>query len=383
MIDAHKVVFNGLDNFEFDITPHLSFDGSNGGESSFLNRDSIYSEHYDGSFRRIHSYKYNEVLSPTFTFLKENFSDFDESENRRVLSWLTGSSKPGWIEIYKDDSNVISYRLFGNFIDVEVYKLGNSRVVGYVATFESSAPYAFSRPMSWPQNLDNLPQYEYQLVNSSKENTQFKIECETDEYSKVLYPKVTIKYKSDSIYLPVNGQTDPTADDTYDMIPNVIYSYKETLRININGERHVVTPLTIEGAELNPEGYKSSGYCYSPTHKDIRKAVEGETQGTWVWESVGKVYAAVQIENKYKLNGEDKSTTTWIAGGVDGETIVLDGENKIVYNKTQNDKDVVMIIGDRFNFNWFPLAYGTNNITIIGDCEIKFEWVEPRKVGSL
>ena len=77
------------------------------------------------------------------------------------------------------------------------------------------------------------------------------------------------------------------------------------------------------------------------------------------------------------------STTTWIAGGINGETVVLDGENKIVYNKTQDDRDVVKIIGDRFNLNWLPLAYGTNDITITGNCEIKFEWVEPRKVGSL
>jgi hypothetical protein len=171
------------------------------------------------------------------------------------------------------------------------------------------------------------------------------------------------------------------------MIPNVIYSYtkdnKTTYRINMNGEKHIITSLTPEGELLDVNGYTAGVYYYFPSYKHIRKVVEGEIEGTYAWEIVGNVYAAVQIENKYKLNGEDKSTTTWIAGGVNGDTVVLDGENKIIYNKTKDDRDNVEIIGDRFNLNWLPLAYATNNITITGDCDIKFEWVEPRKVGSL
>ena len=185
MIDAHRVVFNGMDSLDFDITPHLSFDGDVGGSANFLNRDSIHSEHYDGSFRRIHSYKYNEVLSPTFTFIKQDFSDFDEAENRQILAWLTVSNKPGWIEIYKDDSNVVSYRLFGNFIETEVYKLGNSRVVGYVATFESSAPYAYSRKFIYPEVYataeeinHNDESNDYLTIDGVK---TFKITCNTDE----------------------------------------------------------------------------------------------------------------------------------------------------------------------------------------------------------
>jgi hypothetical protein len=393
MIDAHKIVYNNLSSEEFDVTLHLSFDNESGASNSFLNREAISTEVYDGSRKFIHGSKYTDSATPRFTLIKENFQDFTPEENRRVLAWLTGNSKPSWLEIYKDDSNVMDYRYFCIVSNVEQYKLSNGRVVGYEFEITSSTPFALSRPMTWPQNLDDLPEYEYKKINSANKtlgstDIDFTIECETDEYSKVLYPKVTIKHNPNSIYFPVRGDTDPTANNAYDMIPNVIYSYtdntgKETLRININREKHVVTPLTEEGAELSPDRYVSKGYCYSPTNKDIRKAVEGETSETYVWESVGKVYAAVQIENKYKLNGEDQFSKTWIAGGLNGETIVLDGENKIIYNKTQDDQDAVMIIGDRFNFDWLPLAYGTNNITITGNCEIKFEWVEPRKVGSL
>ena len=93
MIDAHRIVFNGLDSMDLDITSHLSFDSDVGSATSFLNRDAVYSEHYDGSYRRIHSYKYNDVLTPVFTFVKQNFSDFTQEENRRMLSWLTATGQ--------------------------------------------------------------------------------------------------------------------------------------------------------------------------------------------------------------------------------------------------------------------------------------------------
>lgn len=390
MISAQRIEWNNLDSLEFDLIADVSFDSDDGNSPSFLNQDGIYTEHYDGH-RTVHRAKTNEFFNPTFTFMKEGFGDFTMDERRRILSWLS-TEKPGWLNVYHDDSNVISYRCFGTWESIELYKLGNGRVVGYVVTFASTHAHAFSHLMTWPQNFDNLKEYEFQKVNSANKtldstNTNFKIECETDEYGKVLYPKVTIKYDTDNIYLPINGDTDPTEDPSYYMIPNVIYSYtdstnKETLRVNINGEKHVVTALT-PSIQHDPNNYSNIGYCYSPDNKDIRIAVEGSTQGVYEWQSVGNVYAAVQIENKYKLNGEDKSSITWIAGGVNGETVVLDGENKIIYNKTQDDRDVVKIIGDRFNLNWLPLAYGTNDITITGNCEIKFEWVEPRKVGSL
>ena len=381
MISAQRIEWGNLDSLEFDLITCLSFDGDNGNTSSFLNQDGISTEYYDGH-RTIHRAKTNEYFNPTFTFLKEGFGDFSVEDQRRVLSWLS-SSKPGWLNVYQDDSNVISFRCFGIWESIELYKLGNSRVVGFVVSFASTHAHAFSRPMTWPQNIDSLPEYEYQKINSiTPENTQFTIECETDEYGKVLYPKITIKYNSEDIYFPVSS--DPTKDD---MIPNVIYHYKDNARvdkyvININGENQSITPLSNEGAGLDPKGYATIEYCYSPTNQDIRRAVE-ISSGTYVWESVGKVYAAAQIENQYKLNGEYKESLMWVAGGTKGETVVLDGENKIIYNKTKDDKDVVAIIGDRFNWNWLPLAYGTNNLTITGNCEVKLEWVEPRKVGSL
>lgn len=368
MIDAHRVVFNGIDSLTFDITPHLSFDGDNGGSSSFLNRESVHSEHYDGSFRRIHSYKYNEVLSPTFTFVKQNFSDFNETENRKILSWLTSSDKPGWIEIYKDDSNVLSYKLFGNFTETEVYKLGNGRVVGYVATFESAHPYAWSQ--------------KYETTHQISQPTSFKVSCDTDEYNKLIYPKVTVTFNGSNIYLPADG--DPK-DDSYEMIPNVIYSYNNVLYININqGDkadqgRHVVwfTASTLEASANTVDKY-----YYFASDKTVKRTVSTTVNNTptYKWKVVSRVGAAVKINHSYELGGKTITKTTTLAGGVLGETIVLDGTNKVI---SSNHNDGTKIIGDDFNFEWVWLEYGENNFSVTGDCTIKFEWIEPRKVGNL
>ena len=391
MIDAHRVVFNGMDSLDFDITPHLSFDSDGGGSASFLNRESIHSEHYDGSFRRIHSYKYNEVLSPTFTFLKQNFSDFDEIENRKILSWLTGSDKPGWIEIYKDDSNVLSYKLFGNFTEIEVYKLGNGRAVGYVATFESNAPYAYSRKFTYPEVYATIEEVskndetnDYLVVSGTE---TFAITCNSDEYNKLLYPKVTIEFKGNNPYFPIN--INPLVDNTYHMVPNVIYSWTDTdnvehLYVSLNASedngRYEVEPLK-SNTEASGDTLKYK-YCYFPTDGVIKTTVVTTVDGvaSYSWRDVTPIGMAARISNTYTLNGKSIVKEAIIAGGAIDETIVFDGANKVI---SGTRGITTRIMGDDFNWEWIPFAYGDNTITVMGNCTIKFEWLEPRKVGSL
>ena len=221
MINAHRIIFNGLSSEEFDVIADLSFEDSGGTTSSFLNRDGVYTEHYDGRYRRIHSYKYNEVMTPRFTLIKRDYSDFTPEENRRILSWLTASDKPGWLEVYHDDSNVLAWQVFGNPISVEQYKMGNRRVVAYEFDFESNAPYAWSRKMEITKQI-SIP-------------TSFTVTCNSDEYNKLLFPKVTVKF-GDNIYTPIDS--DPSAE-TYVMIPNVIYSYNDKYYINHNNFSNV------------------------------------------------------------------------------------------------------------------------------------------------
>ena len=95
----------------------------------------------------------------------------------------------------------------------------------------------------------------------------------------------------------------------------------------------------------------------------------------------------VPVSASYNYNGNtyiaDGVTTTKeaiIAGGAMDEVVVLDGTNKLI---SGTKGATARIVGDHFNWEWIPFVYGENNITVSGNCTIKFEWLEPRKVGSL
>jgi hypothetical protein len=368
MIDAHKIIWRGLDSREFDVTAHCSFGGDNGAVSSFLNRENIHTEHYDGR-RTIHRSKYNEAFTPRFTLVKQNFSDFTEEENRRVLSWLTSSDKPGWMEVYRDDSNVLTWQCFGNITSLEQYKLGNGRVIGYEFEMETTHPYAFSHKM--------------ELTKKISKPTPFVVTSNSDEYLKPIHPTITIKFSGKDIYMPV-GNIDPTKNN-YVMIPNVIY-------VNDDGNYYVNIPskniktqlsdmIIISSSDANEGIYNLETYYYSAYEGAIVEKVKMKSDATkFTWEVVAEVRAAVKIENT------TAGTSTIVSGAAIGETIILDGANKVISAYTEVNGALVQenrIIGDHFNWEWLPLNYGDNNITITGNCDVKFEWLEPRKVGDL
>lgn len=381
---------NGLGSDEFDIIGCLSFDSDNGSTSSFLNQDGIYTEHYNGQ-RTIHRLKTNEVFSPTITFIKKDYSDFDAGANRRILSWLTATDKPGWIEFYKDDSNVMEYRIFGGVESLELYKLGNSRVVGYVVTFTSTHPYAWSRKFTYPEVYNTIEE----LNNNDETNdylavsgtSTFTLTCDTDEYNKLVYPQVTINFSNQNVYIPIN--TDPMKDN-YVMIPNAIYSYNGGYYVNLPSEGKKVqlesnNPITsnMDHVVIDSGNYILNGYYYFTQEGVIAQKVssqdsQGKTQ--YAWKIITEVGAAVKIENT------TTETSTIVAGGILDETIILDGTNKVISSYTTVNGALVQntkIIGDHFSWEWLALKYGDNNITITGNCEVKIEWLEPRKVGDL
>jgi hypothetical protein len=338
------------------------------------------------------------VLSPTFTFIKQDFSDFDESENRKVLSWLTGTNKPGWIEIYKDDSNVVSYRLFGNFIDVEIYKLGSGRVVGYVATFESASPYAWSRKFIYPDNRlsdkeisNNDETNDYLTVSGTN---SFKITCNTDEYNKLIYPKVIVNFdKNKGIYIPLNIVVNETMTNLPEyMIPNTIYvDNNEKLYINISsGDTKIRTDVYPISGDTKPSqtllGLSPSNYFYDQSTRIIKRIESKE--GSEVWgSSITKVGSAIRISSSYISDGQPITQDMELKNVAPGEEITLDGTNKVIsvirYDDDGNKINDVRVVGEDFNWNWLPLAHGENNITVTGNCDVQIQWIEPRKVGSL
>ena len=387
MIDAHRIVYNNLDSLDLDLTAHLSFDNESGASSSFLNREAISTEVYDGSRQRIHGSKYTDSATPRFTLIKQDFQDFTPEENRRVLSWLTSNDKPSWLEVYQDDSNVLSYKYFCVPTTVEQYKMSNGRVVGYEFEIFSDAPHAWSHKFIYPEvhttteELSNNDETnDYLQVYGTKD---FTITCNTDEYNKLIYPKVTITFKGENEYFPTD--VNPLEDNTYPMVPNVIYLWEdengvEHLYVSLNGVedngRYAIQKL---GSTQISQNNPPTDYAYYLIDGYINKLSTDENN-TYIWKQIVKVGRAVKISNTYTLNGTSTTKETIIAGGTMDEVIVLDGANKII----SGTKSVsTRIIGDDFKWEWISLAYGENNITVIGNCTIKFEWIEPRKVGSL
>lgn len=431
MIDAHRIVYNNLSSEEFDVTLHLSFDNESGASNSFLNREAISTEVYDGSRKFIHGSKYTDSATPRFTLIKKDFGDFSHEENRRILSWLTGNSKPSWLEVYQDDSNVISYRYFCVPTTVEQYKLSNGRIVGYEFEIFSDAPYAWSRKFTYPEVYatteeisNNDENNDYLVISGTKD---FTITCNTDEYNKPIYPRVTVTFKGKNPYFPID--VNPLEESTYHMVPNVIYSWLEQYRKATDYKEGTTYYSDKNGTEANPQpknateivngeyytyvnqthlyvnlnGVDDNGryatqallgspepsgdfveyiYYYFVDDGYIKKLINTTNNGITVysWKPIAKVGMAVKISNTYNLNGISTTKEAIVAGGVLDETIILDGTNKIV---SGTKGATARIIGDDFNWEWIPLVYGDNTITVSGNCTIKFEWIEPRKVGSL
>ena len=129
MISPYKIKFRNKTNIDYDVLADVSFSDDNSEVDSFLNKEVVSSTSWDGSYKRIHGYKYNQPLTATLTFVKNDFSDFDECENRKILSWLSGGNEMHKLEIYKDDTEEISYVLYGNIITLQQQKIANNRVI--------------------------------------------------------------------------------------------------------------------------------------------------------------------------------------------------------------------------------------------------------------
>jgi hypothetical protein len=223
MIAPYKIKFNGKYSTDFDLLCDCSFDSDGSDVDTFLEREVIASDVYDGSYKRVHSYKYNSPLVANLTLIKRNFTEFTERENRKILSWLTESDQLEEMFIYMNDTEVVDYRLIGNVINVRQYKNANSEIIGYVIEFENVSSYAYTPKRTVEKDIS--------------EPTSFMIECHTDEPRKKIYPKITLTI-GDDIYLDVNE--DPMVS-TYEMMDNVLYRYNNICYVSINGQKHAIT----------------------------------------------------------------------------------------------------------------------------------------------
>lgn len=370
MISPYKIRFRNKTNIDFDAIVGIAFSDDNGETDSFLNKEVVSSTSWDGSYKRIHGYKYNQPLTATLTFVKNDFSDFNDWENRRMLSWLSSSSEMQKLEIYKDDTEVISYILYGNIVTLQQQKITNNRVIGYVCEFENISPYAYS------------PIKVIEKEVSSSESILIK--CHSDEEEKKLYPKITLTI-GNSIYLDT---TEDPMQSTFDMMPNTVYRYtykdpksgldKIVLCVNIDGQKYTLAG-TFSGSIENqtPSADTTGLYYLSSSDMSVYKGVHSD-QG-YGWQLIGKVGNGVEISNTYTKDEKITIAKSIITGCYKNEVITLDGTNRVI----ASSNTPLRVFGNDFNWKFPYFINGENNITVSGNCVIKIEWSEPRKVGQL
>ena len=196
MVSPHRIKYNNIFSNELnipDLIMDVAIDSDNGEASSFLNREAVSSESHDGRYKRIHGFKYTETFSPKFTFLKNDFSNFEIDEVRMVLKWLTSKDTTALLEVYYDDSNVVTWASIGGFVELQTYKLANNRTVAITAVWDSTSPFALSDIYTVTKTITST-------------NKKITINIDTDD-NKPVYPRVIIKENGTSVKF-INTHTD-------------------------------------------------------------------------------------------------------------------------------------------------------------------------------
>lgn len=196
MTSPHRIKYRGVESTELnilDLIMCVAFDSDNGETSTFLNREAVVSETYDGRYKRVHRYKYNESFSPKFTFIKKDFGNFTMEEVRQVIKWLTSTDATALLDVYYDDSNVVAWSAIGGWTEISTYKLANNRTVGIVAIFEAVTPYAMSDLYTVTKTITST-------------DNKITINIDTDD-NKPVYPCVTIETNGNNIKF-INTHTD-------------------------------------------------------------------------------------------------------------------------------------------------------------------------------
>lgn len=334
MISIHRFSYAGYSSEDFDLICQLSFEDSSGETSTFLSKEAVASETYRGEIQRVSSYKYTEVLAPTITLIDKNFGNFDINRQRKILKWLTSKNMPSFLTVYHDDSDVISYEILGNWTEVNAYKLGSGRVVGFQCVFSSVSPYAFSPLKTITKDI------------SDPTNNTININIETDEPETLVYPRITIKH-GNTVVVDV---TQPV--DFADRVPGTVYCYTAN-----NIKTYYWIEKKIDSETNTPELDSSGNIIYEPKSSTNQPDID---------------CTSIVIKHN-ELN-----TKITFANNVANGEVVIDGANRLAYDKIHSSR----VIGDDFSWNWLGLKDGNNTLSFIGNATVTIEYREPIKAGS-
>lgn len=375
MIAPNRIRYNNLFSNELnipDLIMCVAMDSDNGETPSFLNRDAVSSESYDGRYKRIHNFKYTQTFSPQFTFFKKDFSNFEMDEVRIVLKWLTSKDTTALLEIYYDDSDVVSWASIGGFVEPQLYKLANNRTIAITATWDSISPFAFSDLYTVTKTI------------SDPADNKITINIDTDD-NKPVYPRISIRQTGDGI---VRIATGTTLNFLSDIVENTVY---------YNGTTYYWKSFATEGTKrISATRPNYAGW----TEVDVDTADDVEYEANIIYYNMAdsRYYWLDPYAFHEDTTNPNLSTTSvrFINSHTDlfsqthgpfkaaiknntlDEKIVFDCANQILSSSRTNrifDEDFI-------DLTWLPLYDGKNEITVEGNCEVKFEYRTPIKCGE-
>lgn len=373
MISPHRIKYRGVESTDLnilDLIMCVAFESDNGETSTYLNREAVVSETYDGRYKKAHSYKYSESFSPKFTFMKKNFENFTIEEVRQVIKWLTSTDTTALLDVYYDDSEVVTWSAIGGWTEISTYKFANNRTVGITAIFEAVTPFALSDLYTVTKTI------------SSATDNKLTINIDTDDNQPVR-PRITIRGKG--IVVPIASGT--TFNIYSDMVPNTVY-YNGTNYYWKSDESALVTgatgpnygwPTVIRDAVYSAKDEIKEETVYYYTSDQKYRWIDPYTFKSST-SNPKLATTSVRITNKHTdlfANVTTHSSTTVKNNGAT-ETIVIDGANQII-----SSSGTKRIFGDDFvNWQWLELYEGKNEITVEGNCDIILEYRTVVKCGE-
>ena len=173
------ISYKGKTNYDFQlVVSHFSDNADFGEFDSYQTMEPIYMDNYDGTLRHDYGARHTAVATPVVTFVDPDGDNISPYKIRAVMRWLTGSKDISFMDIC-DDTGKSMCSYIGRFTDAKLYKI-DARVVGIIATFTSTSPFAYS------------PIKEARFT-VTQDGTDFILDCDSDDQYNVLYPTVEFK----------------------------------------------------------------------------------------------------------------------------------------------------------------------------------------------
>lgn len=170
--------------------------------------------------------KYSDVLTLTFTFLKDpciydtqEQRKFSREDIREITAWLTSPNIPLLLEFEDYDDTWEPIDFYGNFTSVELYSVGE--VYGLTVTFQCNAPWGYSKEKTY-----------FASLTSSDDSTIFEIDNDSDDWESYVYPCFKITPNTLEETITIQNITDDLGTFSFTGYTNLV--------VNIDSQRLMV-----------------------------------------------------------------------------------------------------------------------------------------------